>query len=292
MNVRERLLEGVPVTERKLELAGASAAVLEGGRGEPIVLLHGPGEYGAKWLRVVPALVRTHRVVAPDLPGHGESAGVEGVERVLAWLDDLVARTCEAPPSLVGHIVGGAMAARYAARYPRSIARLVLVDTLGLAPFQPAPEFGAALGAFLAQPEGATHDALWSLCAFDLPRLREDFADGWERLRAYNLDRARAPGLAAFGERLMADFGLPAIPGEELAAIEAPTGLIWGRHDLATPLAVAEAASARYRWPLQVIDGAGDDPPIEKPAEFVQALRVALGGASTSAVDISTAARS
>ena len=103
---------------------------------------------------------------------------------------------------------------------------------------------------------------------------------------------AEHPGLAAFGERLMADFGLPAIPGEELAAIEAPTGLIWGRHDLATPLAVAEAASARYRWPLQVIDGAGDDPPIEKPAEFVQALRVALGGASTSAVDISTAARS
>jgi len=56
--------------------------------------------------------------------------------------------------------------------------------------------------------------------------------------------------------------------------------LIWGRHDLATPLAVAEAASARYGWPLVVIDGAADDPAIEQPAAFVAAVRTALGGAA------------
>ena len=44
-----------------------------------------------------------------------------------------------------------------------------------------------------------------------------------------------------------------------------PTTLIWGRHDLATPLRVAEAASARYGWPLHVIEDAADDPPVERP---------------------------
>jgi len=45
---RERLLAGLPVTERHLQLADVSTGVLEGGAGPPVVLLHGPGEYGAK----------------------------------------------------------------------------------------------------------------------------------------------------------------------------------------------------------------------------------------------------
>jgi pimeloyl-ACP methyl ester carboxylesterase len=52
--------------------------------------------------------------------------------------------------------------------------------------------------------------------------------------------------------------------------------LIWGRHDLATPLSVAEAASTRYGWPLQVIDDAADDPAVEQPEATVRALRRAL----------------
>ena len=47
--------------------------------------------------------------------------------------------------------------------------------------------------------------------------------------------------------------------------IAVPTTLVWGRHDLQTPLSVAEAASARYGWPLYVIEGARDDPFFEQP---------------------------
>ena len=75
--VRERLISGLPVVERRLELNGVSTPVLEGGSGPPLVLLHGPGEYGASWLRVIPSLVATHRVIVPDLPGHGTAAAVE-----------------------------------------------------------------------------------------------------------------------------------------------------------------------------------------------------------------------
>ena len=76
--VREKLLAGIPVTERRLELAGVSTCVLEGGEGPPMLLLHGPGGYGAIWQQVIPELTSTRRVVAPDLPGHGGSSMADG----------------------------------------------------------------------------------------------------------------------------------------------------------------------------------------------------------------------
>lgn len=271
---RTRLLELIPGTERRLELAGISTPVIEGGEGPPLVLLHGPGESLLKWLPVFPGLVRTHRVVAPDLPGHGASTftGSLDVERTITWLGELVERTCPSPPALVGQVVGGAIAARFAAAHGDRVRALILADTLGLAPFQPAPEFGAALMAYVSHPDEATYDALWARCAYDLPRLRTRMGSSWDRLKTFALDRVRTGGVGEAQHALMEAFGMAPIPEAELAAIRVPTALIWGREDLATPLAVAEAASARYGWPLHVIDGAGDDPGMERPEAFVAAV--------------------
>ena len=74
----------------------------------------------------------------------------------------------------------------------------------------------------------------------------------------------------------MQEFGLHAIPAEELERIRVPTTLVWGRQDLATSLAVAEAASARYGWPLRVVEECADAPALEQPEALVAALRVAL----------------
>jgi pimeloyl-ACP methyl ester carboxylesterase/ubiquinone/menaquinone biosynthesis C-methylase UbiE len=284
---RERVLAGLPVTERRLRLNGVSTAVLEGGEGPPVVLLHGPGEYGAKWLRVIPQLVATHRVIAPDLPGHGASEAIDGppgADRMLGWLDDLIECTCPTPPALVGHLLGGAIAARFAVDRGERISRLVLVDALGLAAFQPTPDFGLALAAFLSGPTEETHDRLWSRCAFDLDTMRGRLGERWEWIKAYNLDRARTSGLQAAQHSLMEQFGMPAIPPGDLARIAVPTTLIWGRHDLATRLPIAEAVSSRHGWPLHVIENAGDDPPMEEPEAFLEALRAALGRSSGTGV--------
>jgi pimeloyl-ACP methyl ester carboxylesterase len=112
-----RLLEGIPVTERRLGLAGVSTSVLEGGEGPPIVLLHGQGGFAAHWGRVIPRLVETHRVVAPDLPGLGRSevrSGRLDEPGLVAWLGDLIAHTCAESPAVVGISLGGALAARFA----------------------------------------------------------------------------------------------------------------------------------------------------------------------------------
>ena len=279
-DARERLLAGIPAAQRQLQLAGVSTAVLEGGDGPPVVLLHGPGWNATHWMQVIPELVTTHRVVAPDLPGQGASAVADGLldaDRVLAWLDELIARTCTSPPALVGYALGGAIAARFAIDHGGRLGRLVLVDTLGLSQFQPAPEFGVALNDFLAQPTERTHDRLWQHCALDLESVRQRMGERWDAFKAYNVDRARTPSVQAALGTLMALFGLPAIPSADLARIAIPTTLIWGRHDLATRLPIAEAASARYGWPLHVIEHAADDPSIEQPEAFVRALRVALG---------------
>jgi alpha-beta hydrolase superfamily lysophospholipase len=116
-DARQRMLMGMPVTERRLQLAGVSTALLEGGDGTPVVLLHGPSGYAAHWMRVIQGLVATHRVVAPDLPCHGTSEVTGGMldsDRVLAWLGELIEHTCMLSPALLGQLLGGAIAARFA----------------------------------------------------------------------------------------------------------------------------------------------------------------------------------
>jgi pimeloyl-ACP methyl ester carboxylesterase len=280
---RDQLLADLPVAERRLSLFGAQTAVLEGGEGAPLVLLHGPASYAAAWLRVIPGLVTGWRVIAPDLPGHGASepfAPALDVERVMGWLDDLIECTCAAPPVLVGHAIGGAIAARYAAEHGERLGGVVLVDTFGLRPLQPDPGFGAAIQAFMTGPSEQAFDRLWSFCAFDVAALRRALGAQWPALTAYSLDRAYTPGLLAGQYRFIELFGMPAIEPTALARIAVPTALIWGRHDLATPLSVAAEAGARVGWPLHVIDDAGDEPSMEQPEAFLSVLRSALGAMS------------
>jgi len=277
---RNRLLADVPATEHEVLVAGVSTTVLQGGEGPPLALLHGPGGSAAHWTRVLPRLTSTNVVIAPDLPGQGSSEVLDGTldrERVLAWLGDLIEGACPAPPVLVGNALGGAIAARFAAERGGSLASLVLVDSLGLVPFEPAPDFGAALGAFMERPDPSTHDRLWSQCALDLPALRERMGELWHAFEEYNLDRAHTPSVQAALASLMEHFVMAPIAAADLDRIAIPTTLIWGRQDLATPLEVAKAIGSRHGWTVHVIDDCGDDPPLEQPEAFVRALVAALG---------------
>jgi pimeloyl-ACP methyl ester carboxylesterase len=277
-NARERLLAGLPVTERRMTLSGISTSLLVGGEGPPLILLHGPGEFAGKWLRVIPDLVTTFRVIAPDLPAHGASAVPAGpVTRatLMDWLDALIEHTTSTPPVLLGHVLGGAIAARYAAGRSGRIRELVLVDTLGLAPFRPTLRFAAGLIRFQLRPTERNYDRFMRQCSYDLDRLQAEMGERWEPFKSYNLETANSPASKVVGTMLRM-FGLGRIPSEELERIKVPTTLIWGREDRATRLRIAERASARYGWPLHVIEDCADDPPRDKPAEFLAVLRKVL----------------
>jgi pimeloyl-ACP methyl ester carboxylesterase len=272
---RQRVLAGAPLTERRLDLAGVSTAVLEGGDGPPVVLLHGQGGWAGMWLPVAADLVRTHRVIAPDLPGLGASTvagGPPDAARVLAWLGALTERTCPEPPAIVGASLGASIAARFAIAHPDRLSRLVLVDAGSLARFRPAPGVLVALVRFLARPTERTQQGFLRQVAVDPARARALLGPD---ARAYGLELARTPSVRAANRRLLRELGTRAIPAEQLAGIAVPTTLVWGRQDRVMRLRIAEEASARYGWPLEVIEDAGHLS-IERPEAFRAALRSAL----------------
>src|SRR5688500_2166053 len=116
---RARALQGTGATTREIEAGGVPTAILEAGTGPPMPLLHGGVEGGSVvWATVLGELARSHRIVAPDLPGIGESTPMEVLDlsSFARWLDDVLASTELQQPTVVVHSVVGSLAARYAAR--------------------------------------------------------------------------------------------------------------------------------------------------------------------------------
>jgi pimeloyl-ACP methyl ester carboxylesterase len=196
-----------------------------------------------------------------------------------AWLGEVIEATCSEPPVVVGHALGGAIAARFAARSagqrPTRLRALVLVDSLGLARFRPAPRFALGLLRFTTRPSERSYERFMHQCSYDLDALRDRMGGDWAPFAAYNVGFARSPAMKE-ASRVLLRVGLPRIPAAELARIEVPVTLIWGRHDRATRLRVAERVSRRYGWALHAIDGAADDPARDQPEAFLRALRATL----------------
>jgi 2-hydroxymuconate-semialdehyde hydrolase len=277
-DARQRLLAGVPVTERRLDVAGVSTAVLEAGDGPPLVLLQGGIECGGVyWAPVISRLAERHRVIVPDVPGLGESEPVARLDAAAFtdWFAELLRETCDDKPALIAHSLGGSLAARFAAAHGDLLRRLVIYAAPGIG------RYGMPLGLrvvavrFGLRPteRNAERFDRWAFFDFDQARRREP---AWfEAFSAYSRARAAVPhAKRAMGQLVKA--GTKQIPDTELRRIAAPTALLWGRHDRFVPLGLAQAASSRLGWPLLVIDDAGHAPHIERPAAFVDALRTAL----------------
>jgi pimeloyl-ACP methyl ester carboxylesterase len=281
-DLRERLLAGLPVTELRLDLDGVSTALLEGGGGPPVVFLQ--AEFAAVWSRVIPNLARTHRVIAPDLPGLGASLASNGpptLDTMMTWVGELIEQTCPTPPVLVGKGAAGAIAARFAVDHSDRLRALVLVDSYGLARYRPPVGMVVTYAGVMLRPtERGLERGFRNYCFADLDGLRADMGERWDAIAAYALDRFRTPAVRAAMRRLMRPLA-SAIPPHDLARITVPTTLIWGRHDRGVRLNVARVASDRYGWALHVIEDARDDPAIEQPQAFLEALRTALDSAST-----------
>ena len=219
----------LPVPDRRRQCAAVTTPVLEGARHAARAAAR-PGGDALHWRRVLPMLPETHRVVAPDLPGQGATRGreLDGAE----WLrgpmrssNRRARRDRRSPDTL-----GGAVAARFAAEHG-SAGRLVLVDTLGLAPFAPRPRSGRRCTPSRSR-RSSTHDLRRVARMISTPG--DAIGAPWSsrrRTRRAARRAARVRGLAA----LMEPFALRPMPPEELARIAAPTALVWGRHDLATP---------------------------------------------------------
>lgn len=137
-------------TLHRSEVAGLS--VLEAGKGRPIVLLHGVGLNALAWGAQADGLSRDHRVIAPDMPGHGQSARLSApvtlsnyVEAVLLLIEGL-----PEPAVVAGHSMGALIALEIAGRAPSKVCAVAALNGV----FERAPEAAAAVQARAGSLDG------------------------------------------------------------------------------------------------------------------------------------------
>ncbi|WP_300667658.1 alpha/beta hydrolase [Desulfoluna sp.] len=120
---------------RQADIDGHGIHWVEAGDGPPLVLIHGWSCSGFFWKPMIPLLQSTCRVLAPDLPGHGLSSKDEAsylpelqAKRLLEWLTAIGVDRF----TVVGHSMGGEIAARMALAAPERVEKLVLAGAIGL----------------------------------------------------------------------------------------------------------------------------------------------------------------
>ena len=254
---------------RALELPGASVALLEGGKGAPLLYLHGFADvHGAVpgWLPFHEALAASMRLIAPAHPGCGASTGAEAMDRVedlvFHYLDLLDALGLERV-DVVGTCLGGWLAAELAVRHPHRVGRLVLLGALGLhVPGAPT----ADLFMLSQRRDFGKHTDLRRLLFrdADAPLALGMFPDGSaplpeELLRYQYLTFAARIGWNPpyFYDRKLRS---------RLRRITAPTLVVWGREDRFVSLAHAEAYHEGIKGSrLVVLDAAGHSVWLEQP---------------------------
>ena len=268
---RQRWLAGASV--RSMQVGDHRWVYLEAGKGPLVVMLHGFTGAKENWLPLMRELAKTNRVVAPDLPGWGESQRLAGadygpnaqVERIAGFLRELQ----EKPALVVGHSMGGQFLGLLAARHPELVGPINLMSSAGVK-FQ-ENAFGrdvmAGRNPFEVRNRAELHRYLGIV--FDDPPFVPWPAD--EAL----VQRRRQS--AAFEQQVLDGIGRGPEAfalQEELPAIQSPTLLLWCRDDRVIDVSAArifEHGLARSQTVL--LSGCGHMPMMAQPANVARALR-------------------
>ena len=234
-----------PALTTRVEVDGSEVSVVDtGGDKPPLLWIHGLGGIWQNWLMNIPAFMETHRCVAIDLPGFGQSDLPEG-EISITGLAGTVDRVCDhlgiENPVVIGNSMGGFVGAELALSFPTRVAKLVLVSAAGLSTEYLAREpllAGARIFMALTARTGLRGSPVAKR-----PRLRRVALGTIVRyperlsvpLTTELMAGANAPGfLAAFDALIGYSFR------ERLPQIEVPVLIVWGRNDMLVPVADAE----------------------------------------------------
>src|SRR5437588_9351447 len=248
--------------ERFAEVKGVRMRYFVGGTGPPLLLVHGLGGAASNWTELAPYLARRHRLLVPDLPGHGGSAALPAVSGLEPFADRLALvaeREGMLPAAVVGHSLGGMVVLRLALRRPGDVDALILAGAAGLSignvwgrqllsifttvrPGRLAARYrgwvsrSRLLRRFVfgfvsvADPVGLTDEAVEGFLAAHL--LHTDGDSAWQALRRDD-------------------------PRQELEAIRCPVLVLWGAEDVQLPLDDAFEYTRPLRAPLPAIPGRG-----------------------------------
>ena len=121
----------VQIASRAVKVDGGKLHYLSAGQGAPLILLHGYAETSAMWKPLMPLLAKRFTIIAPDLPGIGDSAipknGLD-MKTSARRIHDLARSLGFKKASVVGHDIGLMVAYAYAAQFPKETEKLVVMD--------------------------------------------------------------------------------------------------------------------------------------------------------------------
>jgi pimeloyl-ACP methyl ester carboxylesterase len=248
--------------DRELVVDGARLHYAVGGAGVPLVLVHGLGGTVENWRGIAPALARNHRVLVPDLPGHGRSEPLQEAAHLDVFVDAVCAMcAAEGMGSAVwfGHSLGGTIALRAAVRRPDAVRGVVLAAAAGIGSSTRLGRVTVTLMG-LVQPGKliAPHRSAWAGS-----RLGRRVAFGWwgvgdSDALSPELAEAFFEGPAHHTKTRQAGSALLATdPLDGLEQVACPVLCLWGASDKWVKLDDGIEYARRLGAPLRAIAGCG-----------------------------------
>jgi len=260
------------VSSQQIAVRGCNIAVRRSGNGRPMLMLHGAGDSGL-WLPSMTELAARHDVIVPEHPGYGFSdtpAWLDTIADLANFYLDLLDQLDLTGVDLVGHGLGGWIAAELAVRNTHRLASLTLVGASGI-----HVKGIAQLDSFLRTDEQRIRDL------FHDPAHAEPLL---ARLRRPECEDVGLKNLTTTARLVWQPRGYDPHLHKWLHRIDVPVLLVWGAHDRLVP---ADYAAAWQKLvpdaKLVVIPDCGHLPHVEQPQAYAAAIRGFLQGTRAAA---------
>ncbi len=257
-----------------VDIQGVRLAVADAGAGPTLLFIHGLAGNLTHWLHVAPQFKERYRVVCVDLPGCGNSARLaEGytVAGYAAQLRGLLSKLGIDSAVVVGHSLGGMVAAEFGLRYPKATDGLVLVNPAGFQRF-PWPVQIASRLLLREALLNAVLPRVWKGLLGLVFRTRNAYTEQFIRSVEETHDPADIFDLTRVMSSLRPDF-VERDHLDRLDALTMPVQLLWGSEDLLVPAkSLRRLASKLPRARAEEIPACGHMPIIERPERVRSAI--------------------